>query len=82
MAREILYKSSVNRDLGRIDPKQAARIVSEIRDALGGNPSSGERLTGEFKGLFKQRIGGYRVTYARAKHGVVMAQKWASRQSL
>ncbi len=63
MVGRILYKSSVRRDLKNIDSKRTARILGEIRAILGGNPRAGEALRGEFKGLFKLRIGDYRVIY-------------------
>ncbi len=65
MVHKIVYKSSVSRDLRRIDPKRVARMLSEIKDVLDQNPEAGEPLTGEFKGLYKLRIGEYRVIYAK-----------------
>ncbi|MDA4127867.1 MAG: type II toxin-antitoxin system RelE/ParE family toxin [Thaumarchaeota archaeon] len=63
MAGKILYKSSVRHDLKKINPKDAERILREITEKIGDNPSAGETLSGEFKGLFKVRIGDYRVIY-------------------
>lgn len=60
-----MYKSSVSRDLKHIDPKRAARILSEIKEFLDQSPEAGEPLSGEFKGLYKMRIGEYRVIYAK-----------------
>jgi mRNA interferase RelE/StbE len=40
-------------------------MLSEIKDVLDPNPEAGEPLTGEFKGLYKLRIGEYRVIYAK-----------------
>ncbi len=65
MAPKILYKSSVSRDLKHLEPKAAKRILSEIDEALTQNPDAGEPLRGEFKGLYKLRVGEYRVIYAR-----------------
>jgi mRNA interferase RelE/StbE len=60
----ILYKSSVSRDLKRINARDVERILREIRTALAKNPNAGEALMGDFKGLFKIRVGDYRVVYA------------------
>ena len=63
MVGKILYKSSIRRDLKQIDSKSTARILGEIRTTLEGNPRAGEGLRGEFRGLFKLRIGDYQVIY-------------------
>jgi mRNA interferase RelE/StbE len=63
LAGSILYKSSVSHDLKKITPKDVERILKEIRTTLGNEPNAGEALAGEFKGLFKIRIGDYRVIY-------------------
>ncbi|MBI2183977.1 MAG: type II toxin-antitoxin system RelE/ParE family toxin [Thaumarchaeota archaeon] len=65
MVHKIVYKSSVSRDLKHIDPKRAARLLSEIKEILDKNPDAGEPLSGEFKGLYKLRIGEYRVIYTK-----------------
>lgn len=61
---EIRYKSSVSRDLKQIEPADRERILSQIRDVLAPNPRGGEQLRGEFEGLYKLRVGDYRVIYA------------------
>jgi mRNA interferase RelE/StbE len=60
----ILYKSSVSHDLKKINARDVERILREIRTTLGKDPNAGEALMGDFKGLFKIRIGDYRVIYA------------------
>lgn len=64
MAARVLYKSSVAHDLKRINPKDKQRILGRIEGVLGGDPRSGEALHGEFEGLFKYRVGDYRIVYA------------------
>jgi mRNA interferase RelE/StbE len=61
---EIRYKSSVSRDLKQIEPADRERVLGQIREVLGQNPRGGEPLHGEFEGLFKLRVGEYRVVYA------------------
>jgi len=63
LAGRILYKSSVSRDLKKIAPRDVEKILRETRAVLGGNPNAGTALSGEFKGLFRIRVGDYRVIY-------------------
>lgn len=72
MTVKVLYKASVRRDLKKIDQKSVERILREIRNVLGNNPRSGEALHGEFAGLYKLRIGDYRVIYALLEQGVLV----------
>ena len=68
----MLYKSSVAHDLKKISPKEKQRILRQIEEVLGGNPRRGEALHGEFDGLFKLRVGEYRVVYALAGQEVLV----------
>lgn len=72
MTSRILYKSSVSRDLKKSARQDVGRILKQIQAALGKNPQSGERLHGEFEGLFKLRTGEYRVVYALSGGDVVV----------
>ena len=72
MASRIEYKSLVLRDLNHLDPKITERIIGEIEETLGSDPDCGEPLSGEFKGLFRYRIGEYRVIYARYPDSVLI----------
>ena len=67
MVIRIEYKSSVSRDLRQLDKETANKILSQIDEILSSNPGVGERLHGEFAGLFKLRLGEYRVIYARIR---------------
>ena len=64
MGYRIEYKSSVSRDLKQLDKKGAVRLLRELKEILPQNPTAGEPLRGEFKGLYKLRVGDYRVVYA------------------
>ena len=72
MTGRILYKSSVRHDLKNIDAKDSKRILREIGTLLGSGPRSGEPLAGEFRGLFRLRIGDYWVIYALAGEDVIV----------
>jgi mRNA interferase RelE/StbE len=60
----ILFKSSVGRDLKLLGSTDRGRILRQIETILAENPKNGESLHGEFAGLYKLRIGDYRVIYA------------------
>jgi mRNA interferase RelE/StbE len=64
LTARVLYKSSVSRDLKKISRKDKQRILRQIEVILATGPRSGEALHGEFEGLFKLRVGDYRVVYA------------------
>ena len=64
MPSEIRYKSSVARDLKQIAPSDKQRILDKIRETLSTDPRAGEPLRGEFEGMYKMRVGDYRVVYA------------------
>jgi mRNA interferase RelE/StbE len=66
------YKASVSGDLDRLDPPDALRILRKIERALAQEGGSGEALAGEFVGLFKLRVGDYRVIYARTPNGYLV----------
>jgi len=68
----IEYKSSVAHDLKNLDKAVARRIINELEEALSSDPDCGEALTGQFKGLFKLRIGEYRVVYSKKLGGVLV----------
>ena len=68
----IEYKASVQKDLRRLDSKQALRVIAAIERALMTQGRSGEALSGPFAGLFKLRVGDYRVIYARTESGYLV----------
>jgi len=69
---KVEYKASVERDLRRIDKKNVDRILKKIEKVLSENPNKGEPLKGEYKGLYKLRVGNYRAIYSKTKEGVLI----------
>jgi len=60
----ISFKESVEKDLRKIGSKDAKRIIDKIEDSLAVDPSTaGTPLTGDFKGLWRMRVGDYRIIY-------------------
>ena len=68
----IQYKSSVEKDLRRIDKSTARRLLAKLEHDLAQNPGAGEPLKGEFEGLFKFRVGDYRAIYSRTTEGILV----------
>ena len=66
------YKASVAGDLDRLDRPAALRVLTKIEKALGSGGKAGEPLAGEFAGLFRLRVGDYRVIYARTIEGYLV----------
>ena len=64
MSYKIAFKKSVGRDLKKIGPDQAIRILKKIEDELPERAESFPALTGKFSGLRKFRVGDYRVVYS------------------
>ncbi len=72
MAFKVSYKASVAADLKRLDKPAARRVIERLERALSQHANAGIPLTGEFRGLFKWRVGDYRVIYARTEGGVLV----------
>ena len=72
MAYKIVYKSSVARDLKRIDQSEARRILDEIENELSQSPDSHPVVKSAFAGLCWFRVGDYRVVYAIMDEEVVV----------
>lgn len=63
MEYNIVYKSSVKKDLKKINKKEIPGILNNIENVLKDSPLEGKELKGEFEGLFSYRIGDYRAIY-------------------
>lgn len=65
LAARVEYKASVAGDLDRLGSVAALRILKKIDRTLADEGGAGDPLKGEFAGLFRLRVGDYRVIYAR-----------------
>jgi len=72
LKKNILYKKSVSKDLERIDRGQRVRIMLRIEKDLSAGHESGKRLSGDFEGLLRIRIGDYRVIYTVIPAGILI----------
>ena len=68
----VLYKSSISHDLKKIQPADKERIIRGIEATLQEDQRGGEPLHGEFEGLFRLRIGDYRVVYVLSGRDVLV----------
>jgi len=62
LSYKISFKSSVSRDLKKIDKSKVSTILDKIEE-LSENPNKYPALSGKFKGLRKFRVGDYRIIY-------------------
>jgi mRNA interferase RelE/StbE len=65
LAYDVIWHEKVKSDLASLTKEDASRIVSRVKDHLLPDPAAhGKPLEGVFKGLFRYRVGPYRVIYA------------------
>ena len=73
MAYSISYKKSVGKDLNRLDKTEVVKILDSLEEKLSDNPQSVDKLlTGEFKGLYRLRVGNYRAIYSVREDDVLV----------
>ena len=72
MPVNVNYKKSVFSDLKKIGIQESTRIMEKIETVLSDNPDKGEPLRGKYKGMFKLRVGDYRIVYTNTKNGVLI----------
>ena len=72
MAYRIEYKASVYNDLENIDKGEVHPIVDLIENEFTKDPIRGKPLKGEFKGLYKLRVGNYRVVFTKTGDSIII----------
>ncbi|OIP97155.1 hypothetical protein AUK40_03765 [Candidatus Wirthbacteria bacterium CG2_30_54_11] len=58
-----MFKKSVAKDLKKLPKAVAEGILRVIHDTLPTSPQAGEPLKGSYRGLWRLRVGRYRVVY-------------------
>lgn len=61
------YAAGVEKDLRPLPRSLKAKALEIVENLLARDPYQGKPLTGPFKGLYKFRIGDYRIVYAIEK---------------
>ena len=72
MAYVVEYKASVTRDLKKLSNKEVGRVLGKLEAELRRDPGARVPLKGEFAGLFRLRVGDYRIIYAKTDRGVLV----------
>ncbi len=72
MAFKIHYKASVEYDLRKLSQTEITKILNKTEKDLSQDPDIGKPLKGTFKGLFRHRLGNYRVIYTKTIDGVLV----------
>ena len=79
---KIFYKASVSRDLKHLDKARVELLLRQLNEALSHDSDVGVPLKGEFKGLYKLRIGDYRVIYAKTGRETVVVLRIGHRSKV
>ena len=82
MGYKITFKSSVSKDLKKIDIKSAKDILEKIETELPTNADKYPSLKGKFAGLRKFRVGNYRVIFTILKEKTVLILRVAHRKEV
>jgi mRNA interferase RelE/StbE len=79
---KITFKSSVSKDLNKIDKIKAKETLGKIETELSINAESNPVLKGKFAGLRKYRIGDYRIIYKIINKDIVLILRIALRKEV
>jgi len=70
---KVSYLDSVEHDLKRLDKPVVRRILDKIEKVLAKDPQNlGKPLTGIFRGLWRYRVGDYRIIYKIAEKEILI----------
>jgi len=73
MSYKIFWHQEALEDLKRLGKAEGLRIVDKMESYLSASPKQlGKALTGKFKGLFRYRMGKYRVIYTVKEEAVTV----------
>ncbi len=72
MAFELHFKKTILKDLQSLAKVDQEHLLEAMRKDLAANPYRGKALTGEFKGLYRWRVGQFRVVYEIQKSASVV----------
>jgi len=70
--RPISFKTSAQKDLKKIDHQHRKKIALDIIAKLSSNPYAGKKLQGRYSGLYRLRVGNYRIRYSILKNEIAV----------
>ena len=80
---EIRFKKSVKHDLLKLSKSVQKRVLDNIQRNLAKGPHKGKALSGEFKGLYRWRVGSLRVIYEiQNKQLIILVLKIGDRKDV
>lgn len=69
---KVEYARSVLKDLKSLPKDVCKKALDAVEKILAKDPQAGKPLTGSYKGLWKFRIGDYRIVYSIEKERLVV----------
>ncbi len=70
---KVSYLDSVEDDLRKLDKPIQKRIINKIEQVLAKDPKGlGKALSGVFSGLWRYRVGDYRIIYKIAEQEILI----------
>jgi mRNA interferase RelE/StbE len=63
LAFELHFKKTILKDFQVLPKVDQKRLMEAIQKGLAKDPHQGTALTGEFKGLYRWRVGRFRIVY-------------------
>ena len=69
---KVQFKKSVEKDLKALPKADQKRTLEQLGKVLAKDPYLGKALSGEFKGLYRWRIGRFRVIYEIQKNVLII----------
>lgn len=66
------YAKGVVKDLKKLPKETAKKALGIVETILAKDPSQGIPLKGSYKGLWKYRVGDYRIVYSVESHHLVI----------
>jgi len=70
--KKINFKNSVKKDLKKISPDDVKIIFNKIKETFSREPVTTRQLKGRYAGLFRLRIGNYRIIYTSMRGGILI----------
>lgn len=72
MAYKVEYAAGVAKDLRSLPKELRERALNIVEEILAKDPRAGKPLKGPYRGLWKYRIGDYRIIYTIEKSRLVI----------